>query len=132
MKLQRSSNMKSCISYLAITMALLSFAFGQPAMQSESENSKSEQEIRQMIEKYRTAMLRRDIPTLQKIWADDYIFVNASGDVLTKAQRLANAKSGTTTLESINEEEILPCAFIKTAQWRRAVSQLTGNTAVNR
>ena len=97
--------MKSCIPYLAITMALLSFAFGQPAMQSESENSKSEQEIRQMIEKYRTAMLRRDIPTLQKIWADDYIFVNASGDVLTKAQRLANAKSGTTTLESINEEE---------------------------
>ena len=85
--------MKSCIPYLAITMALLSFAFGQPATQSESENSKSEQEIRQMIEKYRTAMLRRDIPTLQKIWADDYIFVNASGDVLTKAQRLANAKS---------------------------------------
>ena len=101
-------------------MALLSFAFGQSATQSESENSKSEQEIRQMIEKYRTAMLRRDIPTLQKIWADDYIFVNASGDVLTKAQRLANAKSGTTTLESINEGKILPCAFIKTAQWQRA------------
>jgi ketosteroid isomerase-like protein len=50
-------------------------------------------------------LLRRDIPTLEKIWADDYIFVNASGDVLTKAQRLANAKSGATTLDSINEEE---------------------------
>ena len=68
-------------------------------------NSKSEQEVRQTIEKYRTALLQRDIPTLEKIWADDYVFVNASGKVLTKAQRLANVKSGATTLDSINEEE---------------------------
>ena len=42
---------------------------------------------------------------LEKIWADDYVFVNAFGEVLTKAQRLANLRSGATTLESINEEE---------------------------
>jgi len=42
---------------------------------------------------------------LEKIWADDYVFVNASGDVLTKAQRLTNLKSGATTLESIKEDE---------------------------
>ena len=50
-------------------------------------------------------MLQRDIPALEKIWADDYVFVNASGEVLTKAQRLVNAKSGATTLDSIKEEE---------------------------
>ena len=97
--------MKSCISHLAITMALLSFAFGQSTTQQESKNSKTEKEVRQMIGKYRTALLQRDIATLEKIWADDYVFVNASGDVLTKAQRLANAKSGATTLDSIREEE---------------------------
>ncbi len=95
--------MKCIIPFIAITSALLSFAFGQA--QQEPAQSKSEQEIRQMIEKYRTAFLRHDIPTLEKIWADDYIFVNASGEVLTKAQRLANLKSGATTLESIKEEE---------------------------
>ena len=58
-----------------------------------------------MIEKYRTAILQRDIATLEKIWADDYVFVNAAGDVLAKTERLANIKSGTTTLDSINEEE---------------------------
>ena len=58
-----------------------------------------------MIEKYRTAILRRDIATLEKIWADDYVFVNAAGDVLAKTERLANIKSGATTLDSINEEE---------------------------
>ena len=94
--------MKRCISYLTISMALLSFAVGQSATPPDSENSKSEQEVRQ---EYRAALLQRDVPTLEKIWADDYIFVNASGEVLTKAQRLANAKSGATTLDSINEEE---------------------------
>jgi ketosteroid isomerase-like protein len=97
--------MKRCIPHLAITMALLSFAFGQSATPQESENSTSEQEVGQMVEKYRTALLKRDVPALEKIWADDYVFVNASGEVLTKAQRLANVKSGQTTLESINEEE---------------------------
>ena len=97
--------MKRGIPHLAITMALLSFAFGQSPTQQESQDNKSEQEVRQTIEKYRTALLQRDIPTLEKIWADDYIFVNALGKVMTKAQRLANAKSGATTLDSINEEE---------------------------
>jgi ketosteroid isomerase-like protein len=105
MKMQRSSTMKRCIPHFAITMALLSFAFGQSATQQESQTNESEQEVRQAIEKYRTALLQRDIPALKKIWADDYVFVNASGDVLTKAQRLANVKSGATTLDSIKEEE---------------------------
>ncbi len=77
----------------------------QSATQHESQTNESEQEVRKAIEKYRTALLQRDIPALEKIWADDYVFVNASGEVLTKAQRLANAKSGTTTLDSIKEEE---------------------------
>ena len=95
--------MKWTTLYIAVTVTFLSFAFGEA--QQESTDKKSEQEVRQMIENYRTALLQRDVPTLEKIWADDYIFVNASGEVLTKAQRLANAKSGATTLDSINEEE---------------------------
>jgi ketosteroid isomerase-like protein len=105
MKLQRSSTMKHFIPHLAMTTALLSFALGQSANQHDSQNSNSEQEVRQMIEKYRSALLQRDIAALEKIWAGDYIFVNASGDVLTKAQRLANVKSGATALDSIKEEE---------------------------
>ena len=95
--------MKLIIPYVVVTAVLLRFASGQA--EQESTNSNNEQEVRQMIETYRTALLHRDIPALEKIWADDYIFVNASGDVLTKAQRLANVKSGATTLDSIKEEE---------------------------
>src|SRR5438128_3074024 len=105
MKLHRSSVMKRCIPHLVITMALMSFAFGQSTTQQESKNSKTEKEVRQMIGKYRTAILQCDIATLEKIWADDYVFVNAAGDVLAKTERLANIKSGATTLDSIKNEE---------------------------
>jgi ketosteroid isomerase-like protein len=98
--------MKRIIPYMAIAGALLSVVFGQ-STQQQPGNNKSEQEVSQMIEKYRTALLRHDIPTLEKIWADDYVFVNASGEVMTKAQRLANLKSGATSFESIKEEENL-------------------------
>jgi ketosteroid isomerase-like protein len=95
--------MKQCISHLAISMTLLVLGFAQSPPQQDAATS--EKEVRETIEKYRTALLQRDVPTLEKIWADDYVFVNASGEVLTKAQRLANAKSGATTLDSIKEEE---------------------------
>lgn len=96
--------MKRFISHLAVNMTLLSFAFGQSPSAQQPANT-SEQEVRQMIEKYRTAILQRDVAALEKIWADDYVFVNAAGDVLTKTERLANIKSGATTLDSINQEE---------------------------
>jgi ketosteroid isomerase-like protein len=104
-KPQRSSTMKRFISHLAINITLLSLALGQSPTAQQPANSTSEQEIREMIEKYRTATLQRDVATLEKIWADDYVFVNAARDVLTKTDRLANIKSRATTLDSINQEE---------------------------
>ena len=54
-----------------------------------------------MIEQYRTALTNKDTAALEKIWADDYTFINASGTVVTKAERLANLKSGATSLDTI-------------------------------
>jgi ketosteroid isomerase-like protein len=92
--------MKPITLYIALTVTCISFAFGE-----DQRETTDEQEVRQMIQKYRSALLQRDIPMLEKIWADDYVFVNASGEVLTKAQRLSNLKSGATSLDSINDEE---------------------------
>ena len=92
--------MKPITLYIALTVTCISFAFGE-----DRREATNEQEVRQMIQKYRSALLQRDIPMLEKIWADDYVFVNASGEVLTKAQRLSNLKSGATSLDSIKQEE---------------------------
>ena len=54
-----------------------------------------------MIEQYRNALTKKDTAALERIWADDYTFINASGMVVTKAERLANLKSGATSLDTI-------------------------------
>ena len=55
-----------------------------------------------MIEQYRTALTKKDTAALERIWADDYTFINASGTVVTKAQSAsANLKSGATSLDTI-------------------------------
>jgi ketosteroid isomerase-like protein len=97
--------MKACILHVTISIAILSLAVGQSSPQQDSEDSKSEQEVRQIIEKFRSALVKGDVPTLQQIWANDYLFVNPSGEVLTKEQRLANIRSGATKLEAINQQE---------------------------
>jgi len=55
-----------------------------------------------MLEQYKAALMNKDTAALERIWADDYTFINAHGAVVTKAERLANLKSGATSLDTIN------------------------------
>src|SRR5438874_3351867 len=85
------------ISFVALPLALTQTP-------SSADNKTAEQEVRAAIEQYRTALVKRDTAALERIWADDYTFINASGTVLTKAERLANAKSGATNLGTIESD----------------------------
>src|SRR5262249_56847270 len=69
------------------------------------QNSDNKREVWEALENYETAFMKRDVAALEKIWADDSIFVNASGEVLTKEQNLANIKSGATELLTMIEED---------------------------
>src|SRR5256886_13070390 len=82
------------ISFVALPLALTQTP-------SSADNKAAEQEVKQMIEQYRTALTKKDTAALERIWADDYTFINASGVVVTKAERLANLKSGATSLDTI-------------------------------
>jgi ketosteroid isomerase-like protein len=95
--------MKHLIYSAILTVALLSF--GRQQSVAQGANPAAEREVRQTIEKYRTALLRKDAATLEQIWADDYTFTNGAGEIHSKADRLANLKSGATSLDSISEEE---------------------------
>src|SRR6266581_6064604 len=95
--------MKHIIYIAILTVALLSFGRQQSAAQGA--DAAAEQEVRQAIKKYRTALLQRDAAALEQIWADDYTFTNGAGETHSKAQRLANLKSGATALDSISQEE---------------------------
>ena len=95
--------MKYLIHAAILTVALLSV--GRQQSVAQGADTAAEQEVRQTIEKYRTALLQHDAATLERIWADDYTFTNGAGEIHSKADRLANLKSGATSLDSISQEE---------------------------
>jgi ketosteroid isomerase-like protein len=95
--------MKQIIYAAILTVALLSF--GRQQSVAQRADGAAEQEVRQAIKKYRTALLQKDAAALEQIWADDYTFTNGAGETHSKAQRLANLKSGATSLDSISQEE---------------------------
>src|SRR5207237_6625118 len=74
-------------------------AIHQPT--SAPNHTTAEQQARAAIAHHRTALMQRDTAALERIWADDYTFINASGVIVTKAERLANLKSGATNLGTI-------------------------------
>ena len=89
---------------LAGLISLVALPLALTQTPSSADNKTAEQEVRAAIEQYRTALMKRDTAALERIWADDYTFINASGAVLTKAERLANAKSGATNLGTIESD----------------------------
>jgi ketosteroid isomerase-like protein len=70
-------------------------------------STKQRQQTRSLgsTRKLRDSIHEAHVAALEKIWADDSVFVNASGEVLTKEQNLANIKSGATELDTMIEED---------------------------
>lgn len=95
--------MKHSVYVAIFAMALVSL--GRQQSLAQGADAAAEQEVRQTIKKYRTALLQRDAATLEQIWADDYTFTNGAGETHSKADRLAHLKSGATSLDSISEAE---------------------------
>jgi len=96
--------MKQIIYVAILTVTLLSF--GRQQSVAQGADAVAEQEVRQAIKKYRTALLEKDAAALEQIWTDDYTFTNGAGETHSKAQRLANLKSGATALDSISRVTI--------------------------
>jgi ketosteroid isomerase-like protein len=63
--------------------------------------------VRDALAAYERAILASDTVALKRLWADDYTFINAQGVLATREQRLANFRSGATSVaEALNQREI--------------------------
>src|SRR5436190_16941543 len=67
--------------------------------------TKAEDDLHSALTAYRQALVKKDLATLEKIWTDDYSFIDAHGRVRTKADRLADLRSSATSLDKIQHEE---------------------------
>jgi ketosteroid isomerase-like protein len=62
-------------------------------------------DVHAAIRHYREALKSKDLTALDAIWTDDYVFINGHGQLRTKADRLADIRSGASSIDSITHEE---------------------------
>jgi ketosteroid isomerase-like protein len=70
------------------------------------ERTNDEQQVRQLEHEWIDAFMRGDTETLDRILADDFIFTDPEGSLLTKAEWIADMTSGELTFESINIDDL--------------------------
>ena len=66
--------------------------------------SPQEAAVRAAMEDYKQFILDGNVGELDRLWTDDYTFINPQGAIVTKAQRLANFSSGNTDVAIIDSE----------------------------
>jgi ketosteroid isomerase-like protein len=80
--------------------------------QTPASTSAAVAEVRDAIRRYDEALRRADVAAVGQFFAPEYTFVNARGERLTRAGRLANLRSGRTAVDSVahapQEEQIRP------------------------
>src|ERR1700688_2224635 len=72
---------------------------GDAAEQVKKDVTKIEEERAQALE-------NGDIAVLDRILADDYVYVNVLGELNTKARRLDTTRSGVSKHESLKEDDL--------------------------
>jgi len=90
-----------------VALVVLFLAFSVQAQSSvQTKNVSAEQELIKLEDEWTNAMLKRDWSVLERILTDDFTDVTFEGSVLTKAQDIADLKSGALTLTSLVADEM--------------------------
>jgi ketosteroid isomerase-like protein len=63
-------------------------------------------EIENLESQWRTAVLQNDVATVNRLLADDYLGINPNGTLETKADALAQRRSGTVKISSIEPDNV--------------------------
>ena len=80
------------------TLFLASSAGGRA---QQSRVSTAEAELRQVIRQYDDALRRANVAAVERVFAEEYFFVNPRGLRVTRAERLANLREGRTALDTV-------------------------------
>jgi ketosteroid isomerase-like protein len=85
--------MRRILSISLLALCLTGFARAQGTGKSQTDAEIEEQVLKVEHEKDQ-AMQKGDVATLDRIYGDKLIFVNPRGQILSKAQRLADVRPG--------------------------------------
>ena len=74
---------------------------GNLAQEQSAAAKRAIEEVRAAIRHYDEALRRGDTTALQQVWATEYTFINPRGEMLTRADRMANQREKRTTFDSL-------------------------------
>ena len=94
--------MRSLLLSAALAAVSASAAFAQ----SPADAVAVEKEIRQIEEELRAAAVKADAATFERLMADDYTNTNRNGLTRSKAEVIADAKSGAAKTESLTLDNV--------------------------
>jgi ketosteroid isomerase-like protein len=104
--------MLRCMLRRSPLLAVLLLMPARVPAQTPASTSAAVAEVRDAIRRYDEALRRADVAAVGQFFAPEYTFVNARGERLTRAGRLANLRSGRTAIDSVahapQEEQIRP------------------------
>jgi uncharacterized protein (TIGR02246 family) len=75
-------------------------------LSTTSQNASDEEQVRRLEHQWIEAFLRGDTETLDRILADDFVFTDPEGRLLTKAEWIADMTSGELAFESIHIDDL--------------------------
>jgi ketosteroid isomerase-like protein len=94
---------------LSLSLALWSPARGagsQEPIGDKSAPPNVEQAIMRLEREWMAAAIKRDASVYERIEADDFVFIDAEGVAYTKAEDIADLKSGALVMQSANIDEM--------------------------
>jgi uncharacterized protein (TIGR02246 family) len=87
-----------------LVFALTAAAFGQGAETGQAKGGNVEEQIKALQTEILQAQMKGDIGTMEKLYADNAMIIHSDGVRSTKAQELANIKSGSQKYSSATLE----------------------------
>src|SRR4051794_27816490 len=102
--------MLRCVLRLSLLALLVALPARAPGQAATGATSAVVADVRDAVRRYDDALRRADTAAVGRFFAAEYTFVNARGERLTRADRLANLRTGRTAVDSVvhspEEEQI--------------------------
>jgi len=93
------------IEKLALVAFVLAFSLA-PGLQAQIHNQAVVQELTKIKEEWSEAELKKDIPFLNKLWANDCVFGTSLGTVMSKQQLIALIKGKNRKVTELHSDHI--------------------------
>ena len=107
--------MKHILVIAILSITATPFVFNQTKSKNGTASSGTEQELLKKNKEYDEALVREDAAALDRIFADEFIYISTTGELIDKSQQLEAIRSGDLKIEYGKSDEVRVRVYGNTA-----------------